>query len=625
MWFTSWLRNSKRSDPGERLPTRASRRPRATFRPRLEALEDRWLPSQIGLTVTSLADSGPGTLRAAILTADAGSHSDKFTIDFAMNGTIDLHSPLPDLNNSIAIQGPGASSLVVVERAAGYSFTSAIVTVDLGQTVTLSGLTIANGNAGGIFNNGGTLTVANSAVVNNSFVGSGPYGLVAQGGGIFNFGGSLTVTASTISGNTASYGGGISSGGSFVSNASLTIGGSILSGNSAIGIDDPVTHNHVVGSGGGMFAVGAFTMTGSTISGNSTDGAGGGIEGGGVSSQAATISDSTFSANSAFWGGGIDAQGFMTISSSTLTGNTAQGGGGGMRIGGPTSVSGCAFSRNSATGATFSFGHVRGSGGAIYNNWYTNINSLTTTVRDSSFDHNSAEDGGAIFNPGALTVSGCILSGNSAMPGGGGGGLFNSPGGTVMISQSSLSGNSANDNTLPDGTVFRGVGGAIANIGGTITVAACTLSGNSAGIGGAIGNSIGVVITGGTYTYYAGTVTVRDSLLIGNSAIGGAAIYNGSTLLVSGSTFSNNTATLPYNSASFGDYGGGLFNVGIATLQDCSLSGNAAGNGGGGIFNSGALAIKNSKVLGNVAPVGADIYNVGVLILNDSTIGVIGP
>jgi hypothetical protein len=49
----------------------------------LEGLEDRCVPAQVSLTVSSLADAGPGTLRAAILTADAGSHSDKFTIGFS--------------------------------------------------------------------------------------------------------------------------------------------------------------------------------------------------------------------------------------------------------------------------------------------------------------------------------------------------------------------------------------------------------------------------------------------------------------------------------------------------------------------------------------------------------------
>jgi hypothetical protein len=34
---------------------------------------------------------------------------------------------------------------------------------------------------------------------------------------------------------------------------------------------------------------------------------------------------------------------------------------------------------------------------------------------------------------------------------------------------------------------------------------------------------------------------------------------------------------------------------------------------------------KDSTVLNNVASLGADIYNLGALTLNDSTVGVIGP
>ncbi len=209
MWFSSWLGKWQHSAwSGGR---HGSPRQRPTYRPLLEALEDRWVPSQIGLSVSSLADSGPGTLRAAILTADAGSPSDKFTIGFTVTGTIDLQSPLPDLNNSIAIQGPGASSLTV-ERAASASFSSAIVTVDYGQTASLSGLTIANGNAGGIVSDG-TLTVADCTVVNNSAIPQAGV-LGSFGGGIDNIGGgSLTVSGCTISGNSANFGGGISNSG----------------------------------------------------------------------------------------------------------------------------------------------------------------------------------------------------------------------------------------------------------------------------------------------------------------------------------------------------------------------------------------------------------------------------
>jgi uncharacterized protein (TIGR03118 family) len=45
MLFSSWLRNGKRSAPGARRRTPTSARERAGFRPRLEALEDRWVPS----------------------------------------------------------------------------------------------------------------------------------------------------------------------------------------------------------------------------------------------------------------------------------------------------------------------------------------------------------------------------------------------------------------------------------------------------------------------------------------------------------------------------------------------------------------------------------------------------
>src|SRR5262249_29963412 len=132
-----------------------------------------------------------------ILAADAGSHSDQFTIDFAVSGTIDLESPLPDLANTIAVNGPGADSLTV-ERDASVSFSSAIVTVDAGQSASLSGLTIANGevdispNASGILNNG-TLTVSDCTISGNSLPVFSPGG----GSGIANFG-TLTVSDCTI-------------------------------------------------------------------------------------------------------------------------------------------------------------------------------------------------------------------------------------------------------------------------------------------------------------------------------------------------------------------------------------------------------------------------------------------
>jgi predicted outer membrane repeat protein len=169
-----------------------------------------------------------------------------------------------------------------------------------------------------------------------------------------------------------------------------------------------------------------------------------------------------------------------------------------------------------------------------------------------------------------------------------------------------------------------------------MTVSDSTVIGNSAIYGGGIYTAAMLTITDSTITrntatygggvfntnpYFpiVGSVTVRDSAVTANQATQGAGIYNdaSATLEVQGGTFSCNTAS---------DSGGGIYNLGTATLLDCNLSKNTAGSAGGGIFNgaSGSLTVKDSTVLNNVAPFGADIYNLGALTLDNSTVGVLG-
>src|SRR5262249_37152277 len=140
MKFSSWLRNwtSKRSPRG-----RGQR-----FRPQFETLEDRTVLSG-GLTVlqvTSLADSGKGTLRDAILRADKGPSSKTYEIDISVVGTILLESSLPDLANNITINGLGANQTLIQRDTLAAPFR--LLTVDAGQTASLSGLEMAQGDAG---------------------------------------------------------------------------------------------------------------------------------------------------------------------------------------------------------------------------------------------------------------------------------------------------------------------------------------------------------------------------------------------------------------------------------------------------------------------------------------------
>src|SRR5215813_4012497 len=183
-------------------------------------------------TVTNTGDNGgvnpapgagTGTLRQAIVDANAMAGADIISFDAGVNGTITLGSTLPQITGDVTINGPGAGVLTV-SGATMYQ----VFNIASGLTVSISGLTISNGHAagsgGGIFNSiGATLTITNSTLSGNSA------GSMGAGGGIFNGGGTLTVTNSTLSVNSAPAGGGIFNAGG------LTLTNSTLSANSATG------------------------------------------------------------------------------------------------------------------------------------------------------------------------------------------------------------------------------------------------------------------------------------------------------------------------------------------------------------------------------------------------------
>ena len=177
-------------------------------------------------TVTTLADSGPGSLRAAM---EAGG-----TIDFAVTGVIELVSGEIAVHNPVHVLGPGAGRLTIQRSTAAPDFRLFRV---LGE-VTLSGVTLRNGlvgtadgyEEGACILNQGELVLRDCALIDNVSVGGWTRGtaicnhggltvgnclfarnvatgFASEGAGIYNYG-RAALTNCTFSGNVAGYGGG---------------------------------------------------------------------------------------------------------------------------------------------------------------------------------------------------------------------------------------------------------------------------------------------------------------------------------------------------------------------------------------------------------------------------------
>jgi hypothetical protein len=298
MSFLSWLRMGASVQPTR---CRAKHRPAAPrFRPRLEVLEDRIVPST--LTVTNNLDNGSaGSLRYEIAHAKKGD-----TIVFApsLDGqTIVLGGSELDIAKNLTIQGPGANLLTINGgRQISSPNGSRVFAVEKHTTVTLSGLTITGG--------GGTADAGYGY--------SSPYD--NDGGGILNLG-TLTVSGCTVSGNYAdpnsasSYGGGIYNAGT------LTVSNSTVSGNYATYVMDVGLNPAPTNDGGGIYNAGALTVSNSTLSGNFAHSDGGGIYNAGT----AKVSGCTLSSNVAvYYGGGIYNAGTaaaLTVIDSIFSGN----------------------------------------------------------------------------------------------------------------------------------------------------------------------------------------------------------------------------------------------------------------------------------------------------------------
>src|SRR5262249_7806459 len=129
--------------------------------------------------VTNANDSGPGSLRQALVDANDGD-----TITFAVRGTIVLTSGGLPITKNLTISGPGTDQLSIYGNQA-----LLVSEIFPDKTATISGLTIRNGQIG-IWNEQGTLAVTDCVVSLNSL------------GGLLNDFGALTISNCIVTGNS---------------------------------------------------------------------------------------------------------------------------------------------------------------------------------------------------------------------------------------------------------------------------------------------------------------------------------------------------------------------------------------------------------------------------------------
>ena len=310
-------------------------------------------------TVTNTNDTGPGSLRQALIDANAAAGADDIAFTVVPPATISLLSALPQITDPLTINGLGASSLTIRrDPGAPANFRIFDITASAAPQVTITGVTLVNGDAAGA--GGGainvpsvppgsalTLTVADSEIIGN-IAGSG--GAIAVGSSA-----SLTVRRTLIDGNTAAGAG----------------GGLFLFSSNSLVLEDSTVSGNVAGAGGGGLY--GFTLhspviiRGSTISGNTSSG-GGGLLFFTFYSPPILIENSTISGNTTqIWGGGITllelvqpsgkgtaGVGILTITHSTVTLNTATeapGGAGGLYAGFGTTLRNTIVSGNTNANA----------------------------------------------------------------------------------------------------------------------------------------------------------------------------------------------------------------------------------------------------------------------------------
>ncbi|HEY7875377.1 MAG TPA: hypothetical protein VIG64_09670, partial [Actinomycetota bacterium] len=488
--------------------------------------------------------AGATTLPNAVANANTSGVPDVITLTpgcrYDLSSTLTI---LPDGGTLVEIDGHGAT---IDGGGAVRPFT-----VSPGARLTLRQVTVAHGgpaanDAGGIYNNRGTLRLVNSNVMHS---------IGRNGAGIVNRGGTVEL------------------------------------------VNSNVRYCDATGTGGGIFNNGGratlVISDSSTISDNTAAVTAGGIanDGGSVTVTASRLSDNNSESGV---GGMFNRDGPATFDDSTVSDNRGRRGGfvnlGDLRI---------------ANGSILTDNHSVESGGAIYNDSSLTITDSVVTDNDSEeagggistttnftltksrVADNSAPSGGGIFVDGAfhdggvatVQIASSIVAHNQAANPRTGTGTFRG-GGIFMIDARVTATNS----TRIAHNVAFGDGGGIfdgstdPNIGVTLRLTDTTVSSNRA-----------AGFQGGGITSF-GPALIRSSTISDNEAAVGGGVANWSGLELNGSTVADNYAS---------GTGGGIFTGVDMTGISSTISDNTAEESGGGIFNHGDVFLRRFRFTDN--------------------------
>jgi autotransporter-associated beta strand protein len=600
------------------------------------------VPSARAQIVTNGNDSGAGSLRSAIIFANANPGS-TITFSLAANSTVAIATPLPPINANVTIDGSGSPGLTLSGANANRVF------FVLSGNVAISNLTIANGNAtggyggsgssgggggmgagGAIFVNAGTTTISNVSFANNAAsggsggVGSGS-GLTGGGGG--GLGGKGGSGGTGLGGGGAGGGGGWSGGGGggggangFFSSfpAGPGTGGTGSGGNGGNGGAGPAIAV-ITGSPGqpgqSGTITGSATPAGSGGAGGQDTGGGGG--GGGI--NGGNGGTGTLGFGGAGGGGGNG----LGVAAAGNGGSSFFGNPGGTGSAGGTGGGGGGGSYSSSGGNGGDFGGGGGGYGAGHGGYGGGGGAATAGFPGASGGFGGG-GGGGLFGAGGAGGTG---GGIGAANGGGGGGagfggavfVRGDTGAQLIVAEGSFTSSQVNGGSGAGGAVNGSAAGqdlflqsgatttfapaaskiltffgsiaddSVASVPGGHGFSAGTGSGAAITIGD--GTSTGVVTLLGANTYSGGTTLRSGTLQIfADNNLGastGALTFNGGTLRFSTST----PYTLPDTRSITVQSGGGTFEIPTSALiipQNIGGSGGLTKTGAGFLILTGS-------------------------------------